>query len=187
MKFVPNKKKDNWPADWLHETRARPARGTLGTLFGKDSAPDAVSRVSTGTQGACRLPRVSPGTMGAWRHPGDTIWWRILAKWGSQGASGWPSSCLLQPVRRPAVLFLCFFFGTNFILAFPPVSHQGGSGQQSAGQTPFGKDSLPNGFKLYMQICGETGSEQPQTLQEHQKQKTRTSSLPMGCVRPSCP
>jgi hypothetical protein len=49
---------------------------------------------------------------------------------------------------------------------------QGGSSHQSARQTPLGNDSLTDRFKVYIQICGGTEFEQPQTLQEHPKDQT---------------
>jgi len=72
------------------------------------------------------------------------------------------------PIRGPADVF---FFGTNFLGAFRPGSHQGGFSQQSPRQTPFGKDSLPNGLKGCIQASADTGCDLSQAHPNHENMK----------------
>ena len=62
------------------------------------------------------------------------------------------------PIRGPADVF---FFR----------SHQGGFSQQSPRQTPFGKDSLPNGLKGCIQASADTGCDLSQAHPNHENMK----------------
>ena len=77
---------------------------------------------------------------------------------GSPGCLWLGRLWILSPVDMSGaqLSFILFVVRDKLYFGFRPGSHQGGSSQQSARQTLFGKDSLPNGFKLYIQICRET-------------------------------
>jgi hypothetical protein len=77
---------------------------------------------------------------------------------GSPGCLWLGRLWILSPVDMSGaqLSFILFVVRDKLYFGFRPGSHQGGSSQQSARQTLFGKDSLPNGFKLYNQICRET-------------------------------